>query len=94
MLVITALDSGFVSPKRGFQRCPPKQNKQGGAGCARQNLSFMHTLAHELHFAFRHVALGKVPGEDKICTLLLKFGLPQFWECMVKVCREQYLLFD
>ena len=47
---------------------------------------------NELHAALRQMSLGKAAGEDGVTAELLKFGGPNLWEQVVKVCREQWLL--
>ena len=47
---------------------------------------------NELHAALRQMSLGKAVGEDGVTAELLKFGGPNLWEQVVKVCRAQWLL--
>ena len=47
---------------------------------------------NELHAALRQMSLGKAAGSDEVTAELLKFGGDSFWEAVVRVCREQWLL--
>ena len=47
---------------------------------------------NELHAALRQMSLGKAAGADEVTAELLRFGGKSFWEAVVRVCREQWLL--
>ena len=47
---------------------------------------------NELHAALRQMSLGKAAGSDEVTAELSKFGGDSFWEAVVRVCREQWLL--
>ena len=42
--------------------------------------------------ALRQMSLGKAAGADEVTAELLRFGGESFWEVVVRVCREQWLL--
>ena len=56
-------------------------------------LIFGDALApNELRAALRQMSLGKAAGEDEVTADLLKFGGAGLWACVVRICREQWLL--
>ena len=47
---------------------------------------------NERHSALQQMLSGKAAAEDEVTGGFLKFGGVGFWDVVVKVCREQWLL--